>query len=140
MCADLIGRVAARGAWLLSELAPAHDVSRDGSGRVVEVYPAAALWLWRVGRGPYGRAEHAERRRTMVACLVARAEGLLDMGEVDGIARSPPGDALVAALLARAAELRPQQLDPAYRDLAREEGWIHLPEAPDGLAGALTPP
>jgi hypothetical protein len=143
VCAEKLGRTAARAAWLLSQMAEAgFDVSRDGSGRVLEVYPAAALWLWGVARGPYGKEtpDHRERRRRMVACLRERAEGLLDIPDVSEVAVSPHRvDALVAALLARAAHLRPPSIPAKHDQIAREEGWIYLPETLGGLAGALTP-
>ena len=45
--ADRIGHVALRCASLLALFAQqGHEVSRDGSGKVVEVYPAASLKIW----------------------------------------------------------------------------------------------
>ena len=45
--ADRIGHVAMRCACLLARFAQqGHEVSRDGSGMIVEVYPAASLKVW----------------------------------------------------------------------------------------------
>jgi predicted nuclease with RNAse H fold len=107
--ADRIALCAMRAARLLSRL----EVDRAGSGKVVEVYPAAALRRWGVGRD--------------------EIRGLPWLGLEDGVRRAceesgDVADALVAALVARAAALGlcepvPEEL----RERASREGWIALP-------------
>jgi hypothetical protein len=81
----------------------AEAVARDGSGRVVEAYPDAALrrWLpaeWLQGRESYKGVAAEERRERLVSALLA------DLGATFRIAA-----------------------EPEDRGLARSEGWIHLP-------------
>ncbi len=109
-------------------------VARDGSGRVVEAYPDAALrcWLpdeWVPARESYKGAGAGKRREALLSALLA---GLgktftMDADQRAGCVRSDDClDALVCALVARAAQLR-QTIEPDDRRLARREGWIHLP-------------
>jgi hypothetical protein len=109
-------------------------VARDGSGRVVEAYPDAALrcWLpaeWLQTRESYKGSRPRKRRGRLVSSLLA------DLGTAFGIAAEQRADcvrwddcldALVCALVARAAQLR-KTIEPGDRRLARREGWIHLP-------------
>jgi hypothetical protein len=104
--------------------------ARDGSGTVVEVYPAASLRLW--GFDP--RGYKAKRGREVRERLVARfteAAPWLDLGGFTSVfaASDDAFDALVAALTARAAALGLTQ-PPRGSDVeaARSEGWIALPE------------
>ncbi len=111
---------------------------RAGSDGVMEVFPAAALLLWSVERGAYKTSQDPERREAEVN---ARAELLAAIEAKALWLRWAPGarevcvdnddalDALLAALIARAAALGLTAPPGAEDiDLARVEGWVHLPQ------------
>jgi predicted nuclease with RNAse H fold len=127
---DRIGLTAMRAARLQGRLAGCgHDVRRDGAGLIVEVYPAAGLKLWRLPHNRYkGRANHAALG-TLVDSLRAAASWL-ELGDHERVCRVSDHvfDALVAALLARAAACgRAAEPEPQDHDAAAAEGWIALP-------------
>ena len=134
---DLIGVPAFRAARLFTRLAGTGvAVDRAGGGRLVEVYPAAALRLWGLASTGYKRRQGRPSLGRLLDALRQRTRGWL---EVDAPARRLCGrsddalDALVAALIARAATLglcAPPPPEHAAR--AAVEGWIALPE-PDSL-------
>ncbi len=120
--------VVARWAFIADEMnARGRPIDRTGAGRIAEVYPAGARRLWGL---------HGERS---TAALVHAAPWL----EFEPGARqrfdedTDAYDALIAALVARAVA---QGLTnrPSHPDLevARTEGWLHLPHA-GSLAGLL---
>lgn len=132
---DLIALPAWRCARLLTRLG---ITARDGSQSVFEVYPGAALSAWRFERAGYKK--DADVRAKLVASLVDRSQGWLDLDEgvqAACLATDHAVDALVAAFVARAAAtgctVRPSEDELSQ---ARVEGWIHLP-LPDSFA-ALT--
>jgi predicted nuclease with RNAse H fold len=131
---DRIGVTAMRCAALLDALAAAgHPVDRAGGGRVVEVYPAAALKHWGLPHQGYKknkeeativRSQALDRLRANLPTLILDGDGL------DRCRRSDDAfDALICALVARAGGLGlttpPAPGDQAKR--AQIEGWIHLP-------------
>lgn len=135
---DRIGVTAMRCALLLDQLArQGIDVARDGSGRVAEVYPAAALRRWDLAHRRYKSGVGAAgERAAIVDGLLAGAPWLRpgrhrrDLEEHHDLL-----DALVGAVVARAVALGrtagpPEELEAR---VARE-GWIHLP-APGALEG-----
>lgn len=131
---DLIGVPTFRAARLLSRLAEAGEVvDRGGAGRLVETYPAAALRIWGFASTGYKRREGLAGLGALLAALRARTRGWLDL---DAATRRLCGesddalDALVAALVARAAALG-LCLGPSAEQAARaaREGWIALPAA-----------
>jgi hypothetical protein len=134
---DLIGVPAFRAARLFGRLAGEHvAVDRAGGGRLVEVYPAAALRLWGMASTGYKRRQGRPSLGRLLGALRQRTRGWL---EVDAAARrlcvrsDDALDALVAALIARAAALglcAPPP--PEHMARAAVEGWIALPE-PDSL-------
>jgi predicted nuclease with RNAse H fold len=112
---DLIGVCAFRAARLRS-LFPA-----------VEVYPAGALRVWGLPATGYKGVRGAPVRREIVAGLLRRCPWL-SVDEVGLIRRDHDLDALLCALLARAAATgrsHPPPEDAA--EIAAREGWIHLP-------------
>ena len=126
--ADRIALPAMRAAALLSRLP--HPTARDGSGVVVEVYPAAALRRWDLRSRQYKRKENSDARRELVARLLAETTWLsVDSSGVDlCIASDDALDALVAALVARAAATG--LVEPIPREdltSALREGWIAVP-------------
>lgn len=133
---DRIGVAAMRCASLLDSLAAqGAPVDRCGSGRVVEVYPAAALHVWRLLRPGYKRDRNV--LDTMVTELLARLPSLLFPLSDEPFRRSDHAfDALICALVARAVQrgvtAPPQTGDQLRR--ATFEGWIHLPDGgPESL-------
>jgi len=141
---DKIGYCAMRCAVVLTEIADREGpeaVARDGSGLACEVYPDPALRFWtrdaETTAGPResykGKAKIAHRDRLLARLLeqlpLQDPHGLLD------VARQSPLDdyldALVCALVARACELElTSRPAPEQRELALQEGWIHLPDEP----------
>ena len=111
VASDLIAVTAMRTARLLAEAASAGEsIDRGGVGRFVETYPAAALGVWGFPSRGYKGTKGADDR----AGCAASDDKL---------------DALVAALVARAAAIGCCESIPAAdRDLAKEEGWIALPQ------------
>ena len=131
---DRIGVTAMRCAALLDALAAAgHPVDRAGGGRVVEVYPSAALKHWGLPHQGYKKQEGAIIRAQALDRLCAKLPTLiLDGDALDRCQRSDDAfDALICALVARAADLGlttpPAPGEQATR--AHVEGWIHLPNS-----------
>jgi len=130
--ADRIAVPAMRAAQLFSMLAERGEpVDRSGSGRVVEVYPAAALAIWGFNAVRYKRKKGHAARCVLLAELVARTTGWLDFGkDVEAACQASDDvlDAVVASLVARAAARELCEAIPLdARDRARREGWIALP-------------
>lgn len=130
--ADRIAIPAMRAAVLLARLAERGEpVDRSGAGRVVEVYPAAALAIWKLPSSGYKGAKGAGRRRDLIAELHERTGSWLAWSDDVRAACEASDDvldSLVAALIARAAALGLCEPTPvAYRDRAKREGWIALP-------------
>ncbi|MHA7663718.1 DUF429 domain-containing protein [Mycolicibacterium sp. HS_4_1] len=135
---DRIAYCAMRCAALLSALGS----PRDGSGLAVEAYPDAALrtWLPELFTGvsqSYKSKVSAPAQDRREALLRGLLDGLGESFTIsdihrDQVARSDDRlDALVCALVARAAATNQTVLPGTedHRELARIEGWIHLPEA-----------
>ncbi|GIJ06973.1 DUF429 domain-containing protein [Micromonospora andamanensis] len=134
VAADRIAHAAFRVAGLLAMLAAAgHDVDRCGGGRVVEVYPAAALCRWGLAyRGYKGRGQQDVRHADLVTAL-CRAAPWLELGAFDRLCRRSHDafDSVIAALNARAVAVgRAAEPDDEQRTVARIEGWIALPTGP----------
>ena len=126
---DRIAVPALRAARVLSGLPEARD--RGGGGPVVEVYPAAALRIWGFESRRYKRLAGAAARSALVTAFRAATEGWLTLAEEQWercAASDDVFDALVAALVTRAAALR--LVDPCPAELAAvasRESWIMLP-------------
>lgn len=131
VASDLISVPAMRAAALLAALAERGEpVDRAGGRRVVEVYPAAALRMWGFTSSGYKRKEGRDVRRALVADLVDRTRGWLDLSGVRDACEASDDvlDALVATLIARAAACGLCVPVPAAMlERARREGWIALP-------------
>jgi len=153
---DLIAVVAMRAAWLQSawitrwgDLEP-----RDGSGRLVETYPAAALRAWgflpprgvryKGGRSAAHREDERLERERMVAELEDRAESWLDLSpelRFDAVRSDHAFDALLSALVALAsASQLTYPVPDELSEIALREGWIHVPSTVfEALGVALRP-
>lgn len=139
---DKISIPAMRCAGILAEFSrrTGGPVDRSGGNRVVEVYPDASLRQWHLlprewdvaGVGYKGNEAAAlERRAELAARITAALEDRLPLAEHEAACAASDDvlDALVCALVARAAGTGltipvPEKL----ADVARAEGWIHLPE------------
>jgi hypothetical protein len=138
---DRIGIVAMHCARLLAALQVelGQPVDRSGQGRILEVYPAAALRAWGISPatsddpGSYkGDSEAARTRRHWILGQIKHhTSAWLEMHEkvtVVCVENDDCLDALICALIARAAErdlLEP--IDDPGGD-ALSEGWIRLPQ------------
>ncbi|KQQ05077.1 MULTISPECIES: DUF429 domain-containing protein [unclassified Rathayibacter] len=133
---DRLGMTAMRCAELLDAFAAAgEEVDRSGGGRLVEVYPAAALRHWRIDTTGYKTRPEAV---ALAVEALRRAAPWLDASEetVSLMARSNDAfDAVIAAFNARAHALGETLPVPdPLREAAEAEGWIALPTGPlDGL-------
>lgn len=124
---DKLGSIAARWAHLADQLAAdGRPVDRTGAGPVLEVYPAGARAVWRL-------AGERSTNKLLGAMPWLRFEPGAEQAYQ---ASEHAFDALIAALIARAAALGlttpPQGIE--QRQVAAVEGWIHLPRS-DSLAG-----
>jgi len=124
---DRLGMTAIRCAGLLSKMGPHIDVDRSGLGRVVEVYPGAALRGWFAETSGYRNSESI--RQALVEELCNRAPWLeLNSYKQLMIESCDAFDAVIAALAARAAQLGTSTApSESQLGVAAVEGWIHLP-------------
>ena len=135
---DLIGVTAMRAARLLSE---SGRIDRSGRGRFVEVYPAAALYIWGFPSTSYKKKPGEEKRRVVTRRLISATKPWLDwpVDAKQACEKSDDAlDAVVAALIAQAAAT--DQIEPIPRKhmtAAKREGWIALPRD-DSLASLAT--
>ena len=139
---EKLGVTALRAAALLDELTRRGvTIDRAGlNGTIAEVYPAAALCRWIGHRCQYkGRAPRDDRSELLSQLLAGLGERF-DM-DVELRARCAASDdafdAFVCALVARAVERGRTDLPrKRQRELARREGWIHVPA--EGSLSALS--
>jgi predicted nuclease with RNAse H fold len=109
-------------------------VDRSGAGKVIEVYPAVALFVWGLPYRQYKGAQPDRRevRHDLVRRLRAAAPWLTaardeDWERING--NDHELDALIAALVARAKDTGLCEAYDATSNNARTEGWIALPRA-----------
>lgn len=140
VAADRIALPAMRAASLLSRL-PARP-PLDGSGVVVEVYPACALERWGLPSRKYKRKENSGNRRDLVERFRVETEAWLSIraAYVDiCILNDDAFDSLIAGLIARAVALHlVEPIPPEDRGVALREGWIAVPDK--GSLGSLADP
>jgi len=132
---DRIALPAMRAAAVLSRLPDRGPL--DGTGVLVEAYPAAALRRWGFTWRGYKRDPKSEPRRSLVEQFLSEVTGWLAVGRaaVDLCFSSDDAfDSLIAAFVARAAAVGLVEPVPEeYRPEALREGWIALP-----CAGSLS--
>jgi predicted RNase H-like nuclease len=125
----LILTTAMRAAHLLSAIDP--EMDRSGQGRLVEVYPAAALRSWGFPSEGYKGKDGRAVREGLVQSFLQRTRRWVEVTpEVHKccVQSDHAFDALVAAIVARAAHLKlVHEPDDADMELARVEGWIAVP-------------
>ena len=134
---DRIGVVALRAVGLLQRLA-GNGADRSGGAGVYETYPGAAIAHWRLVDGSYKRPDATPQRRTIVEALATH----LDIGAFTErmIASDDDLDAvLCAAIVALAVDGRTHRPEPDDADIARREGWIHVPSGPLADLDTLAP-
>jgi predicted nuclease with RNAse H fold len=112
------------------------DTTRDGSGVICEVYPAAALRCWSLPYRGYKTAKNSGPRAELVK-LVRQQWTWLDWNGHEELCVTDDNalDAVLAAVIAREIELGRCEAPPAeLRSTAHREGWIWLPreEEPAG--------
>lgn len=126
---DRIASPAMRFAALLPRLAPGEP--RDGSGQIVEAYPAAALWRWGFIHRGYKRAEGRATREALVDRFIECSSAWLSLdAAADRSCRESDDafDALICALVARAsARGLVEGIPDPDRVAGIREGWIALP-------------
>jgi predicted nuclease with RNAse H fold len=125
---DRIGIPAMRAAALLSKVRP--RVALEGSGVVVETYPAAALRIWGFSSSGYKRPENTSVRAALVSTFLAKAGWLSISAEQQSQCEASDDalDAVISACVARAAALGLVHPVPDVEaEAARREGWIMLP-------------
>lgn len=140
--ADRLGSVAMRCALLQREWARIWGSAalRDGSGRLLEVYPAAALRVWGMSRTGYKGGTKALTdparlaRSDIVSAIATATDSWLDTSTVqDACVESDHTlDALISALIAIAAQNNGTYCPASVEEqrLANIEGWIHVPTKP----------
>jgi predicted nuclease with RNAse H fold len=139
---EKLGVTALRGAALIDQLSRRGvAVDRSGvDGPVAEVYPAAALCRWIGRRCSYKGRAPKDPRDELLAQLLAGVGGAMEMGDdarAACVASDHAFDAFVSSLVARAVARGKTARPPKkQRELARQEGWIHVPE--EGSLGALS--
>lgn len=131
---DRIGIPAARAACILSNLSSKLD--RTGIGKVVEVYPAAALKMWNFRFRSYKGKQGSAVRDELVQVWAKKTEAWGRWTE-EALVRARTNDnlfdALVAATVARCAALNLTSPVPSsLKRRAQLEGWIAIP-LPDSL-------
>lgn len=133
--ADRLAHPAMRCAVIQAKIAHIWGVqSRDGTERLIEVYPAASLRIWGILARRYkgSGTPESEVRGDILDQLAAAAPWLdLDEHRDQLVASDDLLDAVIASITARAAGRRATLL-PGHDQgsAAREEGWIHLPSGP----------
>lgn len=144
VAADRIGRTAMHCADIFTAYhqRTGKRVDRAGTGKIVEVYPAASLARWEMNPKGYKgnkpkplRALRALHDGLLRGMLGSDGEPRLMLGDFCDVVGSNDDafDAVVAALTARAAALPDGTLLPETVEqeaAAKTEGWIHLPAGP----------
>lgn len=134
VAADRLAHAAMRCAVIQAKIAREYGVQpKDGSGKIAEVYPAASLRLWRFGRVKYkGMAAGESSALSALVDQLLEAAPWLDLGVHEESMRHSDDmfDAVVASVTAHAVATGSTAAPHGDQlELARLEGWIHLPQA-----------
>jgi hypothetical protein len=127
---DKLGATAMRCAHLqtrwANEVWGGAPAPRDGSGQLVEVYPAATLKMLGLPYQSYKGPDGADRRGVILAGLATWVD--LDEVQEASLASDDTLDAVVAALTAHAAAAghTSRPAEGPERAAALVEGWIHV--------------
>ena len=133
---DRIAIPAMRAAVLLSQLkASGQPVHREGLGKVVEVYPAAALRVWGFNAIGYKREQNRQARCDLLAAILEKTSSWLTTPQTIRSlceATDDAVDALIGAIVAKAAAAALcWEIPEQCVSKARLEGWIALPTRRD---------
>jgi predicted nuclease with RNAse H fold len=133
--ADRLAHPAMRCAVIQAKIARAYGVQpKDGTGRLIEVYPAASMKIWGIAARNYkGRGTPESGVRNNILGQLTAAAPWLDLDAYrDHLAASDDLlDSVIASLTARATARQSTLLPaPDQSHAASEEGWIHLPTRP----------
>jgi hypothetical protein len=127
---DRIAVPAFRAANLMADMGA--KASRDGSGKLCEVYPAGALRRWSLPYRTYKKKKYIEARRELLRQILDKAGSwLLVPDECIRLCEMNDDalDSLVASLVARAAACElTESIPDNLKDRASFEGWIALPK------------
>jgi hypothetical protein len=136
VAADKLAAPAMKAAWALTVAARrGAALDRSGcTGRVLEAYPAAAVQVWDLELPAYrNRPARAQAEAVAAGCEQIAARAGFPISGVEGARTDHQLDALLCALVARAARLGMTVPPPSeLRQSATLEGWIHVP-----IEGAL---
>ena len=130
--ADKIGFVAERAARLqarfAAELWDGHPAPRDGTGRLVEAYPAAALAVWGLPHRGYKNGGEAQSVRSTILDGLAHTLPWLDLAGVwtECLESDHLLDAVISAAIGTLVRLG-RAAPIADPEMAAIEGWIRLP-------------
>jgi len=135
---DRIAIPAMRAASLFQSLDT--PVARDGSGVVVEVYPAAALRSWKLDWKGYKKPEDSAKPEEILTAILGQlGDGFNVDQEVQSRLHENDNalDAFISALVARAHAIRKcHSIPDVDLAVALREGWIAVPR-PDTLGQLL---
>lgn len=129
--ANLIAYPAFRWAGIEARLRAAQvDVSRDGSGAIAEVYPAAALYRWGLPHTGYKGSQRLAIRQQILDGLAQRFPQLDWNGhEALLLANDNALDAVLAGLVSHEIRYGRCEGPPErYRKTTLVEGWIWVPQ------------
>jgi len=106
------------------------DVSRDGSGDIAEVYPAAALYRWGIPHTGYKGTKNQAARDVVIDAISERFEALNWNGfDTLAAANDDALDAVISALVRYLVHRGDCEAPPTHLvDIARTEGWIWVPK------------
>ena len=123
---DRLGIVALRGIGIIERIA-GPGVDRSGAAGLYEAYPGGSLAVWGLTATGYKTADAIAVRRDIVEALAAH----IDLGDlsVDDLAENADDlDAAITAIVTALAHAgATTAAPPELHDLARIEGWIHVP-------------
>ena len=128
---DRLGLTAMRCAGLQGRLQQSgFEIDRSGSGKIVEIYPGAALRLWGFDTTGYRANEDA---RAELLRAIEHSVPWLNLGSYRElmISSTDAFDAVIASLATRAAAIGLYSKPPLeHLERAKIEGWIALPSNP----------
>jgi len=125
---DRLGIVALRGIGILERIAGA-GADRSGGAGVYETYPGGSLAKWGLRSTGYKDPAATDERREIVEALAAHVDLAGTAPQL--IANDDDLDAVITAVVTGLAWMGlTTSAPPEHHDVARVEGWIHVPQRP----------
>ncbi|MEZ5246259.1 MAG: DUF429 domain-containing protein [Acidimicrobiales bacterium] len=122
---DRLGIVALRGIRILERIAGA-GADRSGAAGVYETYPGGSLAKWGLRSTGYKDEAGTDARRAIVDALADHIDLAGTAGRL--VDNDDDLDAVITAVVAGLAHMGlTTSAPPEHRDVARVEGWIHVP-------------